>query len=115
MNEDTLSNLESLVFSIVGYAGEAKAHAYKALTLSENGDFTGALNFMEKCDASILTAHNFQTTMIQKEASGEKTVVTMLFVHAQDHLMTALSERELIKKMIKQNERIYKLEKTLNL
>lgn len=72
MNEDTLTNLELLVFSIVGYAGEAKAHAYKALTLSENGDFKGALEFIEKCDVSILKAHNFQTTMIQKEASVKK-------------------------------------------
>lgn len=115
MNEEMLTNLELLVFSIVGYAGEAKAHAYKALTLSEKGDFRGALNFMEKCDSSILKAHNFQTNMIQKEAEGEKPMVTMLFVHAQDHLMTALSERELIKKMIKQNERLYKLEKALKL
>ncbi|WP_442878421.1 PTS lactose/cellobiose transporter subunit IIA [Cetobacterium sp.] len=34
----------------------------------------------------------------------------MVFVHAQDHLMTALSERELIKKMIKLNKRLFALE-----
>ena len=115
MNENTLENLELLVFYIVAYAGEGKAHAYKALALSENGDFKGALEFMEKCDASISKAHNYQTTMIQKEINSEKSVSTMLFVHAQDHLMISLSERDLIKKMIKQNERIYKLEKFLNL
>ncbi len=115
MDEDILTNLELLVFSIVGYSGEAKSHAYRALTLSENGDFKGALEFIEKCDASLLKAHNFQTSMIQRESNGEKSVITMLYVHAQDHLMTAISERELIKKMITQNERLYKLEKALNL
>ncbi|MGL5725668.1 PTS lactose/cellobiose transporter subunit IIA [Cetobacterium sp.] len=50
---------------------------------------------------------------MQKEAGGNRMTITMLFVHAQDHLMTALSERELIKKMIKQNARILELEKKL--
>lgn len=115
MTEEMLEELEMVVFSIVGFAGEAKGHAYKALSLSEEGDFQGAQEMMKLCDASVLKAHGVQTDMIQKEAGGQRMTITMLFVHAQDHLMTALSERELIKKMIKQNERIFKLEKALNI
>ena len=38
--------------------------------------------------------------MIQKEASGEKIELSLLFVHAQDHLMTAISEKTLIEQII---------------
>lgn len=113
MNEEQMEQLEMVVFSIVGYAGEAKAHAYKALSLSEQGDFHGAEEMIQKCNETVLKAHAVQTDMIQREAGGENITVTMLFVHAQDHLMTALSERELIKRMISQNKRLTKLEELL--
>lgn len=110
MNEE----LEIVVFNIVGFAGEARAHAYKALELSEENKFDEAAESLKKCNEAILKAHNVQTDLIQKEAAGEKITVSMLFVHAQDHLMTAIAERELIKKMIKQNKRISILEEKIN-
>ncbi len=109
INED----LERIVFSIVSYSGEAKGYAYEGLRLSEDGDFDGALSMMEKCNESVLKAHEVQTELIRKEICGEKMTVSMIMVHAQDHLMTTLSERELIQKMIKQNRRLYALEQAL--
>lgn len=109
MNKE--EELELIVFSIVGSAGDAKTHAYKALELSEEGLFEEAEESLKKSNEAFLKAHYVQTDLIQKEAAGDNMVITMLFVHAQDHLMTALSERELIKKMIKINKRLFKLEK----
>lgn len=113
-DEKELEKLEMVVFGIVGYAGEAKEYAYKALSFSEEGNFEEANEMLKKCDEAVLKAHHIQTDLIQKEARGDKMTITMLFVHAQDHLMTALSERELIKKMIRQNKRILELENKIN-
>ncbi|MGX6592378.1 PTS system, cellobiose-specific IIA component [Cetobacterium ceti] len=110
----TTEQLEEVIFSIVGFAGEAKSHAYRALTLAEEGDFLGAEEALKECDGAVLQAHHVQTDMIQKEAGGNKVEISMLFVHAQDHLMTALSERELIKKLIRMNKRFYELEKKID-
>jgi PTS system cellobiose-specific IIA component len=38
--------------------------------------------------------------MLQKEAAGEKVDFSILFVHAQDHLMTAISEKNIIEQII---------------
>lgn len=113
MTEEMLEELEVVVFGIVGFAGEAKGHAYKALSLSEEGNFDEAEEYMKKCNEAVLKAHGIQTELIQKEADGNRMPITMLFVHAQDHLMTTLSERELIKKLIKQNKRLSDLEKVV--
>lgn len=113
MTEEMLEEIEAVVFGIVGYAGEAKGYAYQALSLSEEGKFDEAEELIKKCNDTILKAHSIQTDLIQKEAGGDRMTITMLFVHAQDHLMTTLSERELIKKMIQQNKRIYDLEKAV--
>ncbi len=45
--------------------------------------------------------------MLQKEASGEPLTVSILFVHSQDHLMTTISEKNLILEIIE-------LRKTMN-
>ena len=68
---------------------------------------------MEKCNESVLKAHKVQTEVIRQELSGEKIVLSMIMVHAQDHLMTTLSERELILRMIEQNRRLYQLEQAI--
>ncbi|MBA5761947.1 PTS lactose/cellobiose transporter subunit IIA [Vibrio sp. 404] len=109
MNED----FEKIIISIVSYSGEAKGYAYEALTLSEEGKFDEAEAMMEQCNVSVRKAHSVQTDLIRQEISGEKIVVSMIMVHAQDHLMTTLSERELIRKMIEQNHRLYRLEQAL--
>ena len=55
-------------------------------------------------------AHQVQTDLIQKEAAGERNEVTVLFVHAQDHLMTSIEVRTLAENIIRMNERLWKLE-----
>ena len=41
-----------------------------------------------------------QTNLIQKEAGGEKTEVSLLMVHAQDQLMSAMESRTLLERMV---------------
>ena len=68
---------------------------------------------MSEAENDIREAHKIQTSIIHKEAAGEKIDVGVIFVHAQDHLMTTLSEKALIERMIKQNKRIYDIEQKL--
>ena len=48
----------------------------------------------------ILEAHEIQTEMIQNELNGKKVEVGLLMVHAQDHLMNAMTVMDLCKEMI---------------
>jgi len=45
-------------------------------------------------------AHNAQTEVIQNQVSGENTEYSLLFVHAQDTLMTITTELRMVQKMI---------------
>ncbi|MEC3791674.1 PTS lactose/cellobiose transporter subunit IIA, partial [Clostridioides difficile] len=49
------------------------------------------------------------TELIQKEAGGDKSDISILLIHSQDHLMTCMSERNLIKEMIMLRKEIQKL------
>lgn len=100
MEEAKLEQLELVVMNLIINAGEAKAFAYEALDKVNEGKYDEADELMKKANEALEVAHNGQTDLLQKEAAGERTEITMLFVHAQDHLMTAISEKNLIEQII---------------
>lgn len=99
---------ENIIFEIISNAGNAKGICYEALNLSIEGKIEEAKKKLEEANESLLNAHHIQTDLIRKEVSGEKTEITVLFVHAQDHLMSAIEIKNLVENMIKMNENIYK-------
>jgi len=103
-------NIEEIVFSIIISAGNARAKAYDALKSAQEGDFEAAKKYLKEAEVEVGDAHRVQTDIMQKEAGGEKVELSVLFVHAQDHLMTAISEKGLIENMIHLYKRIDKLE-----
>ena len=58
----------------------------------------------------IKKAHQEQTEIIQKEAAGEHYKTCLLFTHAQDTLMTIMSEVNLTEKMIILFESFYQIQ-----
>ena len=103
--------MELVVFEIVNSAGMAKGMAYEALSEAEKGNFEKAENLLKEADEALLSAHNVQTEIIQAEVNGKGITPSVLFVHSQDHLMTAIEAKTLIEGMIKMYKRIDKLEK----
>ena len=95
-----MENMEGIIFEIISQGGTAKGLAYEALMAAEKGDFDKAGELMKEADAYLGQAHKIQTNIIQAEARGEKTEVSVLFVHAQDHLMTSILAKELIEEMV---------------
>lgn len=95
-----MEQLELQIMNIIINAGECKNHAYMALNLVNEGKYEEADKEMQLSEDSISKAHDAQTNFLQKEASGEKVEFSVLFVHAQDHLMTAITEKNLIMQII---------------
>lgn len=105
-----MQDMELIVFEIISNGGNAKALVYEAIEASEKGNFKEARELLNEADTFLNRAHQVQTDLIQKEAAGERNEVTVLFVHAQDHLMTSIEVRTLAENIIRMNERLWKLE-----
>lgn len=100
-------NEEMIVMNIIISAGEAKGYMYEALSKAKESKFDEVDALIEKAEEAIGKAHDIQTSLLTKEANGEKINISILFVHAQDHLMTCMSEKNLIKEIIEmRKERI---------
>ena len=87
-------NLETIMGLIIN-GGNAKSSAMEAIQAAKKGDFDQAAAKLQESDAALSEAHNVQTGMLTKEASGDHIDVTLLTVHSQDHLMNAITFRDL--------------------
>lgn len=92
--------MEEIVLGIIIHAGNAKSKLYEALAFAKQNDFEKAEELIKESEKEILAAHKIQTSLIQGEAGGNKTEISLLLIHSQDHLMTCMSEKNLIKEII---------------
>ncbi|WP_084202234.1 PTS N,N'-diacetylchitobiose transporter subunit IIA [Aeromonas fluvialis] len=93
-------DLEEQVMGIIINSGEARSCAYKALAFAKQGDFAQAEAKMEEARQAANAAHLVQTQLIEADMGEGKTTMTLIMVHAQDHLMTSMLARELVNELI---------------
>lgn len=91
---------DNIIMGLILNAGDAKQHIYKALAHAKSEDFELCEEEIAAAENALLEAHNLQTKFLAQEAGGVKTDITALFVHSQDHLMTTITEINLIKEII---------------
>lgn len=96
--------VEAAMAAIVS-AGEARDFCKEALQCARQGNFEKAEAKLKEAKDSITEAHNGQTEVIQAEMRGEETKISLLFIHAQDTIMTITSEINMATEMLE----MYKL------
>jgi cellobiose PTS system EIIA component len=99
------------IMAIITHSGDAKSDAFEALENAREGEFETAKKLMDKSRTTMIEAHKAQTQLLQKEAQGDDMKISILLIHAQDHLMTAKLAQELIEQLIEQTKEIHELKK----
>lgn len=92
--------LVPVAMQIILHAGDARKKAEEAVRHARSGDFDRARAALKEADGLILAAHHDQTGVIQEEARGTAYELILLFVHAQDTLMTARSELNISRELV---------------
>ncbi|WP_251032627.1 PTS lactose/cellobiose transporter subunit IIA [Mesobacillus foraminis] len=90
-----MANLEETIFQIILHGGNGKSSAMEAIAAAKAGDIEGAREKLQEAVNALNEAHHIQTSLIQSEIRGEKTEISLLMVHAQDHLMNAITMKDL--------------------
>lgn len=99
------SNEENLL-NIVVNSGEAKSLAFESIQLAKKGELAGAEEKLEEAKQVQLKAHKAQTELLVQEAKGEQTPLSMLLIHAQDHLMNSITFVDLSKEIVELYRRL---------
>lgn len=101
-------SLEEIITELVVNGGDAKSKAIQAIRAAKIGDFETADLKIKEANASLLKAHEFQTEIIQAETRGEsRDNISLLMVHGQDHLMNAITTKDLAIEMIDMYKMMY--------
>ena len=82
----------------------------EAITLAKEGKFDEAKAALDQASEGMIAAHETQTDLIRTEMSGNGEPVSLLMVHAQDHLNLALIMRDVAEEFILVHQRLKELE-----
>ncbi|WP_127850083.1 PTS lactose/cellobiose transporter subunit IIA [Lacticaseibacillus hulanensis] len=102
---------ETTIMSLIMAGGNAKSSAFEAIYAAKKGDFDEAHAKLKEADNFMVDAHNAQTNMLTQEAQGNHVKVNLLMVHAQDHVMNAITFRDLAGEIVTLYERVAQQEK----
>jgi PTS system cellobiose-specific IIA component len=83
-----MEGLEQICFQLITSAGSAKSCYIEAIQKAKQGDFDEAKAKIKEGDSMLLEAHEPHTDMIQKEAAGETTPLSLFLIHAEDQMMS---------------------------
>jgi len=98
--------MEEIILNIIMHSGEARSYSMEALAIAKTGDFDKAKELIIRADEELGYAHNSQTSLIQGEAASDKIEISLLLVHAEDHLMTTMTFKDLAVELIEVHEKI---------
>ena len=101
-----MEELYEIAFGVIMHAGDSKSYSMEAVTCAEKGDFEGAEEKLKLADQELRAAHETQTDLLQQEALGKKTELSLLMVHAQDHYSMAQSQRDVSGQLIRLYRRL---------
>ncbi|PKR84128.1 PTS lactose/cellobiose transporter subunit IIA [Heyndrickxia camelliae] len=90
-----MDTITEIAFQIILYAGNGKSNAMEAIQAAKEANFEEADRLIKAASEELGKAHGYQTKLLQEEACGEGTSVNVILVHSQDHLMTAMTVRDL--------------------
>lgn len=94
------NELVMVAMQIILHAGDARLKTEDALASAKQFTFEVAKAKMEEARECIRLAHVAQTEVIQDETRGKAYQPCLLFNHAQDTLMTIMSELKLANELI---------------
>ncbi|MGE7090984.1 PTS lactose/cellobiose transporter subunit IIA [Lysinibacillus sp. NPDC048646] len=94
------------IMGLIVHSGNTKSECMEAIQLAKKGRISEAKEKINMANEALTEAHHSQTALLTQEARGEKVEVSMLLIHAQDHLMNAITFRDLAQEMIELYEHI---------
>ena len=90
-----MEELQRIAFEIIASVGEAKTFYTEAVKLAKQGNITEARETIGRGNEVFEKAHEHHFSCIQREAEGEELPFSILFLHAEDQLLSTELMRDM--------------------
>ena len=91
-----MEDIQTIAFNIILHAGESKNYSFQAMQSARNGRFLEAEELLKMASKEL------------NEAKGEKVNLSVIFVHAQDHLSMAIFAKDMAVEYVEGFKLMYK-------
>ncbi|MFD0897791.1 PTS lactose/cellobiose transporter subunit IIA [Loigolactobacillus binensis] len=88
------------VMTIMTSSTQAHSLLEGALAAARIDNFVLARQRLQAAGTALNDARNAQTTLLTREAQGQTVPMTLLLIHAQDHLMSTITYRDAVSELI---------------
>lgn len=99
-----MEGLELICFQIITASGGAKSNYIGAIQKAKEGLYDEAEAMIAEGDQMLKEGHAPHTDLVQKEASSDESLITLILAHAEDQMMSA----EVFKVMAEEMIELYK-------
>ncbi|MFP7478957.1 PTS lactose/cellobiose transporter subunit IIA [Terribacillus saccharophilus] len=102
MSELKLEELteEQICFQMILHSGNARSKVLQALRLYREGDIEKVNEMLADAEDDLSLVHKVHFQLVQQEAAGHQQELSLLFLHAEDHFMSTMTMKEMVKEMI---------------
>lgn len=104
-----MDGLELIAFNIISNVGSAKSNVMESMMLSREGKFVEARQKIEEANELLMNGEKEHFKVITQEAKEKDVQLTILFMHAEDQLMTTVCLRDVAMELIETNQTIAEL------
>lgn len=101
-----MGDIYEIAFELILHAGNSRSQSILAVREAEDGNFEKAEEHLKEAENELRLAHDIQTDLLQKEAEGDTHEISILMIHAQDHLAMAMSQKEVSLQIIHLYQRL---------
>jgi len=91
---------EQISFQLILHSGNARSKIIEAVRQYRERKTEDAERLLDEAERDLSEAHHIHFHMIQNEASGQHTEFSLLMMHAEDHLMSTMAMKELVKELL---------------
>ncbi|AHI52588.1 PTS lactose/cellobiose transporter subunit IIA [Spiroplasma culicicola] len=100
-------NWEEVSMGIITHSGMAKSNAVLAIRAAKEKDFAKAEQLMADAEKEMINAHNAHMDVVVQEAQGIQHDFKVLFMHAEDQMLTTQTLMVLAQEMIEMYKKIH--------
>ncbi|WP_340373490.1 PTS lactose/cellobiose transporter subunit IIA [Peribacillus sp. FSL E2-0218] len=84
----TIEGMQTAALQIISYSGEARSHFVEAIREGRAGHYQKADVLIKAGEEAYNKIHQVHFSLIQKEANGDTLPFSLLFIHAEDQMLT---------------------------
>lgn len=109
-----MDGLEMIAFNIISNVGTAKSLVMESMILSREGKFEKAQTKINEANRFIREGEQEHFKVITQEAKEKNVQLTILFMHAEDQLMTTVCLRDIALEFIETHQLIKELKDSID-